>query len=282
MLLTGEIFASASGLADKLVPSISPCGPDSKVAKHTLQRNHKHCTVFKAAFLVSSHKTLLEYSPFLLPDYCWHLPMTPNRRLPCWPRKDCTLVLFSKMLWQQHWLWELLSFGLTELIYIPAGSQWCIGPMAFRRFQKGGLPEFGMGAQIPEQPRILTQILTAPVWMQTDLHRGHQDPLVWGGQLSLIMGEHFTSQPETVSTGTQNPPAPPLSHIRNASSVFCKIRHFPCTMWQRRTYRLNLQAVCKRMQINIQTRGASGRLPPPPIFPQHILVPARQEAFKRY
>lgn len=43
-LLQGLLPAPAPGLPDKLVPSISPCGPDLKAAIHTLLCNHKYCT----------------------------------------------------------------------------------------------------------------------------------------------------------------------------------------------------------------------------------------------
>lgn len=111
-MVTVGISAPASGLADKLVPSISPCGLDLKEAIHTLQCNHKYCTVIQAAFLVFSPKTLLEYSSFLVLDYCQHLPMNPNTRLPCWPRKDCTMALFRNVPWKQCWLWKLLGTSL--------------------------------------------------------------------------------------------------------------------------------------------------------------------------
>lgn len=51
----------------------------------------------------------LESSSFLFLDYCWYLPGTPNRQIPCWPRKHCTMVLFSNMSRKQCWLWKLLG-----------------------------------------------------------------------------------------------------------------------------------------------------------------------------
>lgn len=59
-------------------------------------------------------KTLLESSSFLFLDYCWYLPVTPSRQLPCRPRKDCTMVLFSSMSRKWCWLWKLLGTSLPE------------------------------------------------------------------------------------------------------------------------------------------------------------------------
>lgn len=63
---------------------------------------------FRQLFLFSAPNTL-EPSPFLFLDYCWYLPGTPNRQIPCWPSKDCTMVLFTNMSWKQCWLWKLLG-----------------------------------------------------------------------------------------------------------------------------------------------------------------------------
>lgn len=126
------------------------------VAIHTLQCNHKYCTMIQAAFLVFSPKTLLEYSPFLLLDYSWRLPMTPNRQLPCWRRKNCTMALAicPGSSAGSGSFQELPSRGLTELTYILKGFQRYISPTAFRSFHKPGVPKFGMGAHIAEEPQI--------------------------------------------------------------------------------------------------------------------------------
>lgn len=70
----------------------------------------------------------------------------------------------------------------------------------------------------------------------------NRDPVVNGASSSptQTVEKNLTSLAETASVGMKNPPGPPLPYVPDMSSVFCKITYFPCTTWQRKTYRLNI------------------------------------------
>lgn len=67
------------------------------------------------------------------------------------------------------------------------------------------------------------------LWLKELYHHPHR----WWRNTSLPW-------PETVSVGMKNLPGSPLPCVPDMSSLFCKVTCFPCTNWQRRTYRLNI------------------------------------------
>lgn len=146
----------------------------------------------------------LESCPFLFLDYCWYLPGTPNRQIPYWLRKDCTMVLFSSMSQKQCWLWKLLGdfppVFFTELTYILRGFQWYISPTAVRSFQKPGASEFGVCIQTAEKPQIPVG-KAAAVWTQTGI--------LWVKELHRHPHRQWKNTsvpwPEAVSVGNEEP-----------------------------------------------------------------------------